>query len=604
MELAMRAYSRRHRRALRNRNAAPLMLVADGNSFADVFTALGRLLFRYRSELAPFTTALVLAAAGELLHSEHPKWWPYVAGVALVLAGVIAVTGAPFRAERRSERVYATAAVFAAGGWLTAAAKAGPFTDPLPTLLGLAVLAAGLPWWTHRRRRMRVTVDRTIQAWPDIAEQVGLKGSHVLSAVVDVWGWRARIALRGGQTVADVVAHVPAIESGLGTRPGAVRVEPDPAHAGRATIRVLATDPHAEAIPWSGPSVRSITQPITLGVFEDATPVRVSFLRRHGLLGGIAGSGKSGILNVIVANLAACADVVLWGIDLKGGMELRPWISCLDRLATTPAEATQLQRDAVGILEARAKAMGEGSERVWNPSPQHPALIIITDEYAELAENAPLAADAADSVARRGRALAVTELAATQRPTQKAMGKGALRSQMDIRIALRVRERRDTDLILGQGMLAAGWHAHTLDAPGKFLISAEGLDHPRRARGFLVTDEDVATEAARWAPIRPPLDDLSAAAVGTARDGEADGTGEVLEGEIVDDSVDPESALWTALREAPDEGLTIPELIMTTGMQRTWIYLRLQQHARTDRAVQVSRCRWRATDSHRERPAA
>jgi S-DNA-T family DNA segregation ATPase FtsK/SpoIIIE len=363
-------------------------------------------------------------------------------------------------------------------------------------------------------------------------------------------------------------------------------------------------DPHAEAIPWTGPSVRSITQPMTLGVFEDATPVRVSFLRRHALVGGIAGSGKSGILNVIVANLAACADVVLWGIDLKGGMELRPWVACLDRLATTPAEATQLQRDAVGILEARAKAMGEDSARVWNPSPQHPALIIITDEYAELAENAPLAADAADSVARRGRALAVTELAATQRPTQQAMGKGALRSQMDIRIGLRVRERRDTDLILGQGMLAAGWHAHTLDAPGKFLISAEGLDQPRRARGFLVTDDDVATEAARWAPIRPPLDDLSAATVGTARDAEADGSGEVLEGEIVEHSVDPESVLWSALREAPDDGLTIPELIMTTGMQRTWIYLRLQHHARNDRATQVSRGRWRATDSHRERPAA
>ena len=175
---------------------------------------------------------------------------------------------------------------------------------------------------------------------------------------------------------------------------------------------------------------------------------------------------------------------------------------------------------------------------------------------------------------------------------------------MDIRIGLRVRERRDTDLILGQGMLAAGWHAHTLDAPGKFLISAEGLDQPRRARGFLVTDEDVASEAALWAPIRPPLDDLSAAAVGAARDAEADGSGEVLGGEIVEHSVDPESVLWAALREAPADGLTIPELIMTTGMQRTWIYLRLQQHARNDRAVQVSRGRWRATDSHRERPAA
>ncbi|MBR7836976.1 hypothetical protein KDL01_27110 [Actinospica durhamensis] len=589
---------------LRNRNAAPLMLVADGSTAADVLGAAGRALYRYRSELAPFTTALTLGAAGALLHAEHPGWWPYVACATAGLAGVVAATGAPFRATRRSERAYAVGAVLAAGGWLAAAVRLGTLTDPLPTVLGLLVLAGGLPWWTHRRRRMRVTVDRTIQAWPNIAEQVGLGGSRVLSAVVDVWGWRAHISLRGGQTVADVVAHVPAIESGLGTRPGAVRVEPDPAHAGRATIRVLANDPHAEAIAWSGPSVRSITQPITLGVFEDATPVRVSFLRRHALIGGIAGSGKSGILNVIVANLAACADVVLWGIDLKGGMELRPWVSCLDRLATTPAEATRLQRDAVGILEARARAMGDGSERVWNPSPEHPALIIITDEYAELAENAPLAADAADSVARRGRALAVTELAATQRPTQQAMGKGALRSQMDIRIALRVRERRDADLILGQGMLAAGWHAHTLDAPGKFLISAEGLDHPRRARGFLVTDDDVSGEAARWAPIRPPLDDLSAAAVGTARDAEAAGGSGPSEPQIIDDSVDPESALWAALREAPDEGLTIPELIMTTGMRRTWIYARLQNHAAGERAIQVSRGRWRAADPHREARAA
>lgn len=587
---------------LRNRDAAPLMLVADGNSLADVFGGVGRLLFRYRSELAPFTTGLALMGAGGLLHVQHPAWWPYVGAVTIAASGLVATTGTPFRADRLSERVYAAGALLAAGGWLAAAVKLGPLTDPLPTVLGLAVLVGGLPWWTHRRRRMRVAVDRTIRAWPEIAEQVGLAGSHVMSAVVDVWGWRARIALRGGQTVSDVVAHVPAIESGLGTRPGAVRVEPDPAHAGRATIRVLATDPHAEAIAWAGPSVRSITQPITLGVFEDATPVRVSFLRRHALIGGIAGAGKSGILNVIVANLAACADVVLWGIDLKGGMELRPWLACLDRLATTPAEATRLQRDAVGILEARAAAMGKGSERVWNPSPQHPALIIITDEYAELAENAPLAVEAADSVARRGRALAVTELAATQRPTQQAMGKGALRSQMDVRIALRVRERRDTDLILGQGMLTAGWHAHTLDAPGKFLISAEGLDQPRRARGYLVTDQDVTSEAGRWAPIRPPLDDLSAAAVGTARDAEANGDDAPVLPNTLDDSVDPESVLWTALREAPDDGLSIPELIMTTGMQRTWIYLRLQQHARNGRAVQVSRGRWRAAEPHRESP--
>ena len=109
----------------------------------------------------------------------------------------------------------------------------------------------------------------------------------------------------------------------------------------------------------------------------------------------------------------------------------------------------------------------------------------------------------ADSIARLGRAVAVTLVAATQRPTQKAMGQGALRSQMDVRICFRVRERRDVDLILGQGMLAAGWHAHTLNAPGKFLISAPEHDTPRRARAYLVTDEDV-TRDRRSTRCQPP----------------------------------------------------------------------------------------------------
>ena len=116
---------------------------------------------------------------------------------------------------------------------------------------------------------------------------------------------------------------------------------------------MLDTDPHADAIPWPGPSVTSITQPIDLGPFEDAEPCRVLFLRRHALFGGATGSGKSGGLNVLMGNLAACGDVVIWAIDLKKGMELGPWAPCIDRLATTPDEAAALLADAVAILSPR-----------------------------------------------------------------------------------------------------------------------------------------------------------------------------------------------------------------------------------------------------------
>jgi DNA segregation ATPase FtsK/SpoIIIE, S-DNA-T family len=166
---------------------------------------------------------------------------------------------------------------------------------------------------------------------------------------------------------------------------------------------------------------------------------------------------------------------------------------------------------------------------------------------------------------------------------------------MDVRVCLRVRERRDVDLVLGQGMLAAGWHAQNLDAPGKFLVSAEGHNHPRRARAYLVTDENVTATASRYASHRPPLDPLSADAVDRAEEPPLRAL------EPAAEQTDPELTLWTALRDAPDNGLTVPQLMELTGMRRTWIYDRLQAHATGDRAQQVSRGRWRATDPSRDR---
>src|SRR5262249_1739741 len=315
----------------------------------------------------------------------------------------------------------------------------------------------------------------------------------------------------GGQTIADGRAKLAAIESALGTFRGAARIHPtDDDLANRFELRVLDTDPHAEAIIWPGPSVTSITQPIDLGPFEDATPATVTFLRRHALFGGGTGWGKSGAVNTVTGNLVACTDTVIWAIDLKRGMELGPWASCIDWLATTPDQARAMLTDAVAVLEARAGDLAATGLRVWHPSPQRPALVIIVDEYAELTQAAPEASADSDSIGRRGRAVAVQLIAATQRPTQKAMGQGALRSMMDIRVCFRVRERRDVDLILGQGMLTAGWNAHKLNAPGKFLVCAPEYDTPKRARAYLVTDEAVAATAARYAEHRPALDPISA----------------------------------------------------------------------------------------------
>ena len=596
---------RRHARRMRRYGLQPMIVISPNDRLPDIAAlVIGRWLWRYRSELAPLTLATMTMLAGWILHSTHPHWWLAITLSTLAAALAAGITGRRFGLVTRAERGYAIAVIAATGGWLAAATAAGPGRKPLPLLLMISTFVLAVPWWAHRRRRAKVRVERTLAVWPEIAQAVGLAGSRVMSAVVDVWGWRARFALARGQTIQDVISRLPAIESGLGTFRGAARVHPTPdGLANRFELRILDKDPHADAITWPGPSATSITEPIDLGPFEDALPAKVLFLRRHCLLGGVSGSGKSGGLNVLMGNLTACADVVIWAIDLKRGMELGPWAACIDRLATTPAEARALLADAVAVLEARASFLAATGRRVWEPAPGMPALIIIVDEYAELAETAPEATSDADSIARRGRAVAVTLIAATQRPTQKAMGQGALRSQMDVRICFRVRERKDVDLILGQGMLTAGWQAHTLNSPGKFLISAPEHDTPRRARAYLLTDQAVTATATQHAASRPALDPVSQQAIEERAQihpedpAQPAGTNHGADsGRSPDDTRDaPETILWAALSLAPPEGITVPDLMSETGMSRPWVYQRLQDLARRGQVAQVSRGRWHAT---------
>jgi len=580
---------RRQSRYIRRGGMQPMFMVTgDPGQFpTPAWVMLARLAWHYRSELAPAALTATLAVTGAWLHAAHPGAAVPILASAPVIASAVVAFGARAGLAPLAERAYAGAVLLAGGAWLALAAAFGPLTKPLPLALGIGATVLAVPWWAHRRRRARVRVDRTLAAWPDIARSVGLAGSAVMSARVDVWGWRARFRLARGQTITDVIARIPAIESGLGTFRGAVRVYPTPDDlANRFELRVLDSDPHADAIPWPGPSIGSITEPAEIGPFEDAMPCRVLFLRRHAIFGGSTGSGKSGGLNVLMGNLTACEDVVIWAIDLKRGMELGPWSECIDRLATTSEQATALLRDAVAILKGRAEYLASIGRRTWEPTLEMPALVIIIDEYAELAEEAPEAMHDTDTIARLGRAVAVTLIAATQRPTQKVMGQGAVRSQMDLRICFRVREQRDVDLVLGQGMLKAGWNAHTLNAPGKFLISAPEHDVPRRARAYLVTDQMVAETSALHSQIPRELDEVSRNAILTAP---------IFEfSQYANPGQSPEETLLAALRTAPEEGLEIGELISITGMTRTTLYRYLRDLVNEGYAYQVSRGRWRA----------
>ena len=227
--------------------------------------AIARWAYRHRSAFVPFgiTSAAFIIAA--IAHPHHARYWLLVAGITVlgtvllgiphtilwtkpagkVTAGALARLWAACGMDRGIERGYAATVTAVAGGWLSAAIAAGPAVKPLPAIAGIATAVLGIPWWFHRRRRAKVRVERTISVWPDIAGDIGLPGSRIANVVVDTWGWTARVILKKGMTAAHAIGKIPEIESGLGLRPGSVRVFPDRRRADQFTMRVVENDPHA-----------------------------------------------------------------------------------------------------------------------------------------------------------------------------------------------------------------------------------------------------------------------------------------------------------------------------------------------------------------------
>ncbi len=513
---------------------------------------LPRLAWRYRSELAPLTLALILLAAGLVLHGRWPGWWQIIAAVAVASGLIVGDLGHRLGLDRPAERAYATTVTAVGGLWLAAATRLGPLRRPLLLLLLAGVVAGEVPWWTHRRRRAKVRVTRAMTTWAEDAAAADLDGAHLQKPL------------------------------------------PMPELVGRPTI----------------------TRPVLVGVYETGEPLRVNLLRKHALFGGATGSGKSTLLNAFLATLAPAPDVLLWGIDFAGGTALIPWQSCFGRVATTPTDARALLEDACRVIDARNRWLVHHGRDAWQPTPEAPALVVPVDELAELVEQLPDAATFLDSIARLGRKTAVTLLVATQRPTQEALGGGALRAQLTVRVCLRVTEPADGELILGRGKAKQGYRPDLLDAPGK-LLAWDPPDHTRPVPAKAYTLDRARIRqlvTAAQAPV-PELDPDSAAVLGdrNAPDQSPPDHGTAPEGRTTatrpersqarDDPTavieragdgDPLAALWAALRDAGPRGAKVAELAHTVGRAKTWVYERLQDLHRQGQVERAGHGRWRA----------
>src|SRR5579884_3127004 len=158
---------RLHRHGVRGE---PLTLLVDDHYPGETLEALLRGIYRYRSELAPLVLGATTGLIAALLHAWVPNWAPIVAVLAVAGSAALWWMERLTSGLRKVERTYAVAVIGAAGLWLAVGTALGPGTGMLPALLVFGTFAGAVPWWWHRRRRARVRVERTLEAWPDVAE--------------------------------------------------------------------------------------------------------------------------------------------------------------------------------------------------------------------------------------------------------------------------------------------------------------------------------------------------------------------------------------------------------------------------------------------------
>ena len=227
---------------------------------------------------------------------------------------------------------------------------------------------------------------------------------------------------------------------------------------------------------WRG----SPTTDVVVGAGYDG-PFRLDLRRDgpHALVAGTTGSGKSELLQTLVASLAVANrpdDLTFVLVDYKGGSAFK---DCA-RLPHTVGMVTDLDTHLVGRalvslgaeLHRREHLLAvpgaKDLEDYWalrrkQPDlPPIPRLVLVIDEFASMVAELPDFVTGLVSIAQRGRSLGIHLVLATQRPS--GVVSADIKANTNLRISLRVTDQNDS--------------SDVIDAPDAALI---GKNQPGRA---------------------------------------------------------------------------------------------------------------------------
>ncbi|WP_232303954.1 FtsK/SpoIIIE domain-containing protein [Pseudofrankia sp. DC12] len=413
-------------------------------------------------------------------------------------------------------------------------------------VLGVGRLRAGLAGWLaggrwRRRWAGACRACRLSVAWERTPRVRRIRTTPA--------GLELAVQVRAGQSLGDLDNARPALAAALGVR--SLALSGDPLHAGRATVLLRMHDPlartvdpdplpattdsndgsgvpAARSLPGSGsrPATRSAgsglvdLRAVPVGRREDGRPWLLPLAGSHVLVAGATGAGKGSVLWAIVRALAPAVRaglVEIWACDPKGGMELAFGAPLFAKFAYTLDDIADLLDEAVERMQARAGRL-RGVARTHVPAPGDPLVVILLDELAHAASYAPSAirqrvALSVPLLLAEGRAPGFVVVAGVQDPRKETV---PFRDLFPTRVALRMTEAGQADLVLGRGSWAAGAHAETIamDAGGTGYVRTDDQPVPSLVRAAWQDDDDIRLVARIFgtgdpfpAPDRPDLAD-------------------------------------------------------------------------------------------------
>ncbi|MEV4474690.1 FtsK/SpoIIIE domain-containing protein [Nonomuraea sp. NPDC049504] len=352
-------------------------------------------------------------------------------------------------------------------------------------------------------------------------------------------GWRAEVDLPYGVTVADVMERRDKLGSGLRRALGCVWPEPvSEEHPGRLVLWVGDVEmrkARQPAWPLAKSGRANLFEPVPYGNDQRGRPISILLMFANVLIGSMPRYGKTFALRVLLLACALDPLAELRLFELKGTGDL----SALEKVAHHYAKgATDSAKAACVASLAEVHAELDRRAEVIDGLPRHQApefkvtpelaarrdlglhpIVVAIDECQELFaddEYGEEAAKYATAIIKRGPALGIILILATQRPDKDSLPK-AISANAGIRICLRVMGWQENDMILGTGTHQAGIKATMFTLHDKGISWAVGIaEDPMIVRSAYLDGPTSERIAERAHQLRKQEGRLSGQAAGQA----------------------------------------------------------------------------------------